>query len=112
MTPVQMIMSIGVLIVNGSSISDGWNQTTESVNTISKDQVEKELNLLCEKLEEKKYDQNRTLWKLRMMPVEDILNQENVKKQRTVLKNERNNDGWRSPGFCLKLNEIWFRETN
>ena len=72
MTPVQMIMSIGVFIVNGSIISgNGWNnQTTESVITNSKDQVEKELNLLCEKLEEKKYDQNRTLWKLRMLPVE------------------------------------------
>ena len=84
MTPVQMILSIGVLIVNGSIISDGWNQTTESVNTISKDQVEKELNLLCEKLDEKKYDQNRTLWKLKMIPVESWVSEEKVIRKKSV----------------------------
>ena len=85
MTPVQMILSIGVLNVNGSIISsDVWSQTTENVNTISKDQVEKELNLLCEKLDEKKYDQNRTLWKLKMIPVESWVSQEKVTRQKSV----------------------------
>ena len=84
MTPVQMFLSIGMLIVNGSFISNEGNQTTESLKVTSKGQVEKELSLLCEELEEKKYDQNRTLWKLKMIPFEDILSHKKVMKQWNV----------------------------
>lgn len=32
-----------------------------------------ERSVLCEELEEEKYDRNNTLWKLVMIPAEDIL---------------------------------------
>ena len=35
---------------------------------------------MCEKLEEEKYDQNRTLWKLQMIPVKSWRSQEKVKR--------------------------------
>ena len=62
MNPVLLILTIRVLFAFGST-SDRGNQTTENVEAFSKEWVEQEVNLLCEKLGEEKYDQNRTMWK-------------------------------------------------
>ena len=37
--------------------------------------VEKDMNLLCEKLEEEQFDQNKTLFKLKLLPVDIVFSQ-------------------------------------
>ena len=81
MTLIQIILGIGMLLVNGPVISDGW---MESENATSKGLVKEEVRVLCEKLEEDEYDQNRTLWKLKMIPVEDIFSHKKVTKYKSV----------------------------
>ena len=81
MTLIKIIMSIGVLLVNGPVIGDGWMGTE---NPTFKGLVDEEVRELCEKLEEEKYDQNRTLWKLKMIPTEDIFNLKRVTKYMSV----------------------------
>ena len=63
MTLIQIILGIGMLLVNGPVISDGW---MESENATSKGLAKEEVRVLCEKLEEDEYDQNRTLWKFKV----------------------------------------------
>ena len=58
----KWILTIRMLFAFGST-SDRGNQTTENVEAFSKEWVEQEVNLLCEKLGEEKYGQNRTMWK-------------------------------------------------
>ena len=44
-----------IIFVN-ASIRGGWNQTTDTLQASSASQVEKDMNLLCEKLEEEQFD--------------------------------------------------------
>ena len=81
MTLIQIMMSTGMLLVNGPAIGEGW---MVGENPTFKGPVAGEVRELCEKLEEEKYDQNRTLWKLKMIPAEDIFNLKEVTKYKSV----------------------------
>ena len=87
----HVLLIIGVIFVN-ATICDRWNQTTGNLRA----KVEKDMNLLCEKLEEEQFDQNKTLFKLKLLPVDIVFSQ--VKSLLNV--------GLFSPSFSLSERQI------
>ena len=72
--PALLIFAfVRVLLVNGS-IQDRGDEPTENART----EIREEVRGLCNELEEERFSQNRTLFKLKALPVEIWKNQENV----------------------------------
>ena len=73
-TPVHVIIAIiGVLLVNGSTQEDRGDGTASTEG-----EIEEEVGLLCDELEEEKYSQNMTRFKLNVLPVESWKRHEKV----------------------------------
>ena len=68
----HVILAIGVLLVNGS-IQEQADEPKGNENDI-----QEEVRLLCNELEEEKYSKNKTLFKLKVLPVETWKNNKNV----------------------------------
>ena len=78
-TPAHVILALAVLLVNGS-IQDKGYEPTENLKESFVKKIPEEVDLLCEELEEEKYSLNKTLFKLRVLPVERWWSQEKVSR--------------------------------
>ena len=75
-THIEVFLIFGAILVDSSTSTE----PIEGVLVSSESWVQEEVRLLCEELEGEKYNQNRTLWKILMLPAETLLRQEDVKK--------------------------------
>ena len=79
LTPVHVaIVIIGVFFMQGSTQEDSGDDPTGNTRASFKGDVQEEVGLLCDELEEEKYSRNMTLFKLKLLPVERWLTQENI----------------------------------
>ena len=69
-TAAHVLLIFEVII---ASIPGIWN-----LNATPNKLVEEELDLLCEKLEDERYDQGGDFWKLKFLPVKKVLRQANI----------------------------------
>ena len=69
LAPALVIFAaVRILLVNGS-IQDSGDEPTENARTSFGREIQEEVRLLCNELEEERYNQNRTLFKLKALPV-------------------------------------------
>ena len=73
----HLILVVRVLLVSGSTLDRGSEPTGKAKTTFGRD-VDEEVGLLCDELEEQKYSLNKTLFKLKVLPVESWWSQEKV----------------------------------
>ena len=75
----HLILVVGVLLVNGFTLDRG-DEPTGKAKSSSRRDLEEEVGLLCDELEEEKYSQNKTLFKLKVLPVETWKGHEKVSR--------------------------------
>ena len=80
-----VIVIIGVfLVVDGSTQEDVGDDPTGNTKASFEGDVQEEVGLLCDELGEEKYSRNMTLFKLKLLPVERWLTQENIPQLQSV----------------------------